>query len=344
MNTGKNTNTQTARETKKASASLTSKTKLDVSPVVATDVLSPGAEFIATYSPRKQTLGAGQSTDWVKIGPVVREAVLPLSHLSPATIQPMMSSLTLLCVWALGEGVELSVASVLAHSSIENFTARAGQAASSYRSMLRRVAKANGVATPAINGKLPRRSRKAAYTRAEIDCIRSYAISHTSEHRRRVLSAILFLSGGCGLVGNELRRACPADVHLHDDVLVLRAGSRCVPVIDVLADGFAEFYKGFDPSSKVPFIGNKKTKNVTDMATVWVKDASGLPPFSASSLRSFFAVEHLLRGTGTIELLTLLDVKAVEALEAYIAQVPRVAVVCPAAPGKKRARKSGGRS
>jgi hypothetical protein len=345
MNTGNNTNTQTVKSAPRALSSSSASTSLDaLNPEPSLEVLSPGAEFIQSYSPRKSTLSVSSKAKWSEIGPVVREVAAPLSTLQPSTLQPLMTAVTSLCVWAVGEGVALSAASVLSHSSIENFTAQAGQSASSYRAMLRRVAKANGVRTPAITGALPRRTRTSAYTAVQIDALRSYATALTNDHRRTVLFSMIYLSAGCGLVGDDLRRAAPGDVHQHDDVLVVRVGEHCVPMLAMFVSDFTDFLSNFDASSKIPFLGGRKSKNVTDRATGWVASVPGLPPFSVSALRSFFAVEHLARGTGTIELLTMLGIKSAEALDAYIEQVDVEPATCWAFSKEPVAKKRGGRS
>jgi hypothetical protein len=85
------------------------------------------------------------------------------------------------------------------------------------------------------------------------------------------------------------------------------------------------------------------TKNITNRATAWVADVQGLPVFASSALRSFFALTHLTRGTGTIDLLRMLNIKSAEALDAYIDQVEITPAICPTTK-KRAAKKRGGRS
>jgi hypothetical protein len=347
MNTGKNTSTKTTRanpskRTASAPSLAARKSVAAAVPEVAVETeLSTGAAFINSYTPRRNTL---RFSTWDEIALVVRGAAAPLAHLERSTLQPVMTALTSLCDWTVKECLTLSVDAVLSHASIENFTAQAGKSASSYRAMLRRVAKANGVVTPSITSALPRRARTTAYTLDQIDALRVYATALTNDHRRTALLSIIFLSAGCGLIGDELRRAAPVDVHRHGDALVFRAGDRCVPVLELFVEDFTQFLAEFDAASTTPFLGSKMTKNITNRATVWVADVPGLPVFACSALRSFFALTHLTRGTGTIELLRMLNVKSAEALDAYIDQVEITPLICPTTKKRASKNKRGGRS
>jgi len=287
---------------------------------------SPGyVGIVATYDPRKSKFALCAPAEWEVVAPVVRATVARLEGFADRGLRPYLTAMTRLSVWALREGLPLVPASLLSDPVIEAHVATLDANAGTFRSQLRRLAAANGVALGSTAVGYARPGYSAPYTLDEVRALLLFASSLTNEIRRRQLTGLLLLGAACGFSRADLRGVCNGDVHHHSGVRYVRTRNRCTPILE---DFSADFDAYLSWCGDEPFVGVKPGANITDRMVSWVGERAGLPRLSADRLRAFFVVEHLRRNTPLPSLLAYCGFASLEALDPYLAFLPASTPLC----------------
>jgi hypothetical protein len=281
--------------------------------------------IIGSYNPLKSKFPLCSREEWAVAGPVVRAAVARLEGFEDRGLRPYLTGMTRLAVWAHREGFPMSIEVLLSHPMLEAHAATLSGSAGTFRSQLRRLAAANGVAVEATGLGFDRPGYSQPYTLEEVRALLRFASSHSNENRRRQLTGFLLLGAGCGFSRGDLRGVCKNDVHRHTEVPYVRTANRCTPILDLFVPEFEEFLGWCGDG---PFVGVKSNGNITDRMASWVGERAGLPKLSGDRLRAFFIVEHLRRGTPLVELLGICGFTRTEALDSYLAFLPAPTTPC----------------
>ncbi len=280
-------------------------------------VAEPAYEgIIGSYNPLKSKFPLCSREEWLVVGTVVRAAVAGLEGFEDRGLRPYLTGMTRLAVWAHRQGLPMSIDVLLSHPMLEAHAAALTGSVGTFRSQLRRLAAANGVAVEATGLGFDRPGYSQPYTLDEVHALLRFASSHSNENRRRQLTGFLLLGAGCGFSRGDLRGVCKNNVHHHTEVPYVRTTNRCTPILDLFVPEFEEFLGWCGDG---PFVGVTSNGNITDRLASWVGERAGLPKLSGDRLRAFFIVEHLRRGTPLIELLGICGFTRTEALDSYLA-------------------------
>jgi integrase len=263
--------------------------------------------------------------EWEAVGPLVREAVGRLDGVEGRGLRAYLTGMTRLAAWAFKEGLPLEVDVLLSHPVIEAHAASLPANAGTFRSQLRRLAAANGVAVEETAAGYARPGYHAPYRLDEVEALLRFAGSLSNVHRRRQLTGFVLLGAGCGFSRGELRGICKNRVHEHDGRRHVASASRCTPILEPFVAHFDAFLQWCGDG---PFVGVTDGVNVTARMASWVADRAGLPQLSTDRLRTFFVVEHLRMGTPLLELMSYCGFTRLDSLTPYMAFVPAFSHVC----------------
>ena len=194
-------------------------------------------------------------------------------------------------------GLELVPEVVLCDSVIERLchpktTAMSQPTRRTVRSNLRAIARELRPGPPSVA--LSRERAKDPYTEAEVACYLSLADAQPTEGRRQRASALVCLSAGAGLVGQDLRGVCGTDVswRFGGVVVWVRAGRRprSVPVLWRYWDRLlaAARFAG----DRLLIAGTSPTRrNVTTPLTASLAGGAELPRLEVARLRATWLTE-----------------------------------------------------
>ena len=194
-------------------------------------------------------------------------------------------------------GLELVPEVVLCNSVIERLchpetTAMSQPTRRTVRSNLRAITREVRPGPPSVA--LARERAKAPYSEAEIACYLSLADAQPTEGRRRRASALVCLSAGAGLVGQDLRGVCGTDVaeRFGGVVVTVTAGRRprVVPVLDRYHERLLD--SSLWAADRLLIGGTSPTRrNVTTPLSASLAGGADLPRLEVGRLRATWLCE-----------------------------------------------------
>ncbi len=223
--------------------------------------ISESARLIATYNGSHGKLGPCSTEQWVKIAPVFREALAPLASGPLKNARFTATPFVRLCVFALGQGIDLELSVLLQPALIEAFLATLPADTPDARSDLRKLAQAHGLSVDDTPLGYVKRSPQDPYSDDEIDTLLICAETLSTLERRVSFRALVVLGAGAGLSRSDLRDVEASSFHRHDDRMFVAAGGRCALLLEHFAPIAGEICVA-RPEGWL--LGNHNTKNITD--------------------------------------------------------------------------------
>lgn len=282
--------------------------------------------FIANYTPLKSRFAVCTKEQWSAVQNVVRACVTPLPVSSIHSLRPYMTPTTRLAVWAYQEGLPLDRETLLSSPVIEAFTNSLTCSAPTYRSALRRVAKANQISLEPSNISYAKALAKQPYTEDEIKALLGFANSLSNKLRKQRLSWAVLVGAGCGFARSDLRNLKRSGLHQHDKDWFFATSSRCAKISAGFVEPIRDLYKICDSDL---IFGSTKSRNITDTFRIWVGERRGVPVFSADRLRATYVCSLLQQNTGICDLLSWTGLQNADALDTYLKFLTPPAPKCP---------------
>ncbi len=226
------------------------------------------------------------------VAPVFRTglALEPMAWMAPHSLRKFCAPLKSICVWVHVQGLPLSLSVVLDQQVIEAHCLTLAQHTVEERSLLRRLARENGMTTPTTPLGFTRRTVPKPYSSAELEALRVFSSTMTNQNRRTSLLTLLCLGAGCCLSRGNLRGVTASSVHLHGDRLFVRSPHRCSLVLPDYVERPGAVC-ALRPEGQL--IGPHQ-RNVTSTVVAWTHQRVGIPALSAQRRPSSFLVH---RGT-----------------------------------------------
>jgi hypothetical protein len=263
---------------------------------------SVSSKFLSNFSGAHGRFGAPTLAEWETVAPLFQAAMAAMGDMAPRTLRRFTSPLVRIAFW-----------SNLAVGSVDT------------RSMLRRLAEANGVSPSATPLGYTRRPIAAPYSVSELDALLAFAEGMTNLNRRTGLLALLALGAGAGLARKGLRGVSASSVHLHDDRLFVRSGGYCAAVR-------AEFTAVLNSVCKLrptgQLIGGDHSVNVSKVHVSWIHGRVGVPELDADRLRSTYICGLISERTTVLDFMEWAGISRIQTLSNYWIHVDRPSVVC----------------
>jgi hypothetical protein len=282
-------------------------------------------DFITHFDGTHGRVRTCTKDEWAAIALVFRAALEPMAWMAPSSLRKFCAPLKCLCVWVHTQGLPLSLSVVLDQQVIEAYCQTLAQHSVEERSLLRRVARENGMVTPTTPLGFKRRTIAKPYSSAELEALRVFASTMTNQNRRTSLLALLCLGAGCGLSRGHLRGVTAASVHHHGERLFVRSASRCS---FVLAD-YVERLEAVCTLRPVGQLVGLQKRNVTSTVAAWTHQRVGIPALSGDRLRSSYIVALIDQGASLYELVSWTGSRYVATYAEYFEYARPVASPCP---------------
>lgn len=297
------------------------------------------AAIINEYNPRRRLPALCSANLWEREGENIRRLVAAAAANDPELpVAASLSALTLFLVWVEKEELGLTADAALTGQNIDTFSARLDRAGASRRYVLRRLATAAGIdllESQVTIGKTPLRP---PYTENEIRVLLAHASALTNGHRKKLLTAMIGLGAGVGLVRGAQRGVCKNALHHHsgtskDDphhnptsphgTLHLKHNGICRPVHPLLSSALLALEDNGEP-----FISLGLGKNYLSQANTLLKRTPGTPHLNPDRLRAFYVTWILSIGKPLKDTLLILDLKKPGSLQAYLEFLPEAKKAC----------------
>jgi hypothetical protein len=286
---------------------------------------SVSSKFLSNFSGAHGRFGAPTLAEWETVAPLFQAAMAAMGDMAPRTLRRFTSPLVRIAVWANSQGLPLTIDAVLDAQVIEAYCATLAVGSVDTRSMLRRLAEANGVSPSATPLGYTRRPIAAPYSVSELDALLAFAEGMTNLNRRTGLLALLALGAGAGLARKGLRGVSASSVHLHDDRLFVRSGGYCAAVR-------AEFTAVLNSVCKLrptgQLIGGDHSVNVSKVHVSWIHGRVGVPELDADRLRSTYICGLISERTTVLDFMEWAGISRIQTLSNYWIHVDRPSVVC----------------
>jgi hypothetical protein len=284
-----------------------------------------GVHFVTSYNGSHGHGAPCTKAEWKVIRPSFMAAMAPVSDLTSRGIRRYATAYARLSSWALVQGLDLEPTRLLSAEVAEAFLAgqRVGQA--DQRGVLRRLARAHGVAEATTPLGYHKRQMPAPYAAAECEALWSYASTLSNHQRRTSLQALLTLGLGCGLARTSLRGVTAESLHAHEREIFVRSGERCAKV---RPEYTSRLKKVCLARPEGELIG-KPTKNITAKIVVWVSGRVGVPALHPDRLRATYICAWLEDGAGLLDLMAWTGVRRMESIGQYHSYLKPRTVTCP---------------
>ncbi|HUX05502.1 MAG TPA: hypothetical protein VMV53_11450 [Acidimicrobiales bacterium] len=285
------------------------------------------AAIIETYNPAIGRHHLVSPAEWRAVANVVREAVAPFGHLRGEQIRDYLRSMTKLAAFVGRLEGEMSVAAVLAPTSIRGFLRNQPAGVRDEEPYLWRLARAHGtvpVEAP-VRHQVGRHDLKAPYATKEIEALLLAAHSQPTELRQLNVPAIVVLGAGAGLVRESSRDVCASDVHRHEDGVFVRARGRCAKVLPAFEAELEELVRR---RPKGRLLGTAQSRFITAQAHQWLDDRRGVPRLSVDRLRASYLIDLMRRGHTLVEVMAWSGLKTTDTLWRLASHLP-VPSTCP---------------
>jgi hypothetical protein len=285
-------------------------------------------DLIDSYFPLKSKDPICTRAEWEQISGFVRATAGKVQVDSARGIRPYLTATTRISVWGLRNGFPLEVGVLLSTAAIEHFSASLPSGTGTFRSVLRRLADANGVAveTAGTVG-YAKPELQAPYSADEVAAMWRFARALTNQHRQVCLRALLVLGLGCGLARTDLRGVDGPAIHTHDgdSRTFVATNGRCVPVAEPYV---TELTWVAEQRPIGQLIGTARTGNLTNRHVEWMANRAGVPELSSDRLRSTWMCAHLANGVALVDLMAWSGLKGAASLDGYLTQLLSVVSTC----------------
>lgn len=301
-----------------------------------------GAEvekLIEEYDPRTRRPQLCSAELWEREGENVKRIVRTAVAADPAlSVKASLSTLTALLVWAEKEALGLTAEEALACHHVDTYSARLARAGASRRTILRRIAEANGQDLSASRVTIGKTPLQPPYTEGEIQTLLAHASALTNGHRKKLLTAMIGLGAGVGLVRGAQRGVCKNALHHHSgtskndshhnntppqETLHLKHNGICRPVHPLLSSALLALEDDGEA-----FISLGLGKNYLSRANTLLKRTPGTPHLNPDRLRAFYVTWILSIGLPLKDTLLILDLKKPGSLQAYLEFLPEAKKAC----------------
>ena len=290
--------------------------------------ISESARLIATYNGSHGKLGPCSTEQWGEIAPVFRTALAPLAAGPVKNVRLTATPFVRLCVFALGQGIDIELAILLQPALVEAFLATLSAGTPDARSALRKLAQAHGLPVGDTPLGYVKRNPQDPYSDDEIDALLFCAETLSTLERRVSFRALVVLGAGAGLSRSDLRDVEASSFHRHDDRMFVAAGGRCALLLERFVPIAAEICVA-RPEGWL--LGNHNTKNITDRIVEWGKNKAGIPPLSPDRLRATYitaSLDLLFSAKATFPEVLAWTGVAVATLTPYLERMPALEIVC----------------
>jgi hypothetical protein len=284
-------------------------------------------ELVKNYNPAKGSNALVSVAEWTEIGSVVREAVQPLTFLSPISIRPFLQAMTRLVSWAHARQYPLDLEYLLSPAFLEAYVVNQEAGVIDTRAQLSRIGLVNDVAADVhslANG-VPRPEYQSPYSSEELRALTTFARS-SKEFRCATLLSIVALGAGAGIVAARMRGVSAASIHNHGDAMFVKTEDHCARVRGDFVELFTEL-RELRPSGQL--IGDVYSENLTSKAATWVAGRVGVPELNVYRLRATYIVSLMNSNTGIRDLLAWTGMQSVDAFQRYLAFTDEQEVRCP---------------
>ena len=226
-------------------------------------------------------------------------------------------AVTDITLWSLDRGLPLDVEALFVEENVEHFTSMglrhlAGHSRASYRSAMRRIARAitTKAPWPAPPPTYSRNTLGEPYTEFEIGWLRDIAVSQLTEERRRAALAVWCLSYGAGLRGPEFGTLPGSAVELVDGLVVVTVSGaypRRIPVLVQVSDDLLELAAQYP--HRAMFSDRAPSRGWTTAVLAQVELPDRAPKFSSRRFRVTWQVKLAVAGLRLSELAYLAGVE-----------------------------------
>jgi integrase len=286
------------------------------------------ADFVANYNPTKSKFPLAAVKEWAEVGDLVREAVAPMTWMAAHTLRPYLNAVTKLAVWAFRLGLPMDLEYLLNPQVIASFEVNQEQGVASVTAQLSRLGLAHDI-EPEVNKEavgVARPKYQRPYTKEEIDTLVAFARAHTNEYRRAVLTAIIALGAGAGVVRSRMRDVSSTNVHQHDDgVTYVRTATNCAKVREEFVELLNEACVARGHSQ---LVGDGAGEDLTNRAVAWVAGRVGVPELNIDSLRATYMCSLIEADVPFRQIMAWSGLATVEGLSGYLEYCSPVARSC----------------
>lgn len=289
--------------------------------VIQGRVVTTVPEVLATYRPTPARITGDQ---WRRIRPLVTEAVAATGYDSIHGAHFALRVVSGFVSWAEDDGVALDPEAIFQPERTERFIggARAGatrRTRANERSVLRRVGRAATTKAPWPGEPQPFQGHvhlKPPYTPAEVAGFWDAAAQQATEHRQRVMNAMLLLGLGAGLKPREVLECTASDVQCErtSGLTAIFLADRTVPVLDIYAERLHALCRAH-PNG--PLIGhwNRDRRDPFTGLRRGIEIPSHLPTLTAPRLRTTWMATVLTHDLRVSEFMVIAGTVSSKSLE-----------------------------
>lgn len=269
---------------------------------------------------------------WEEVRPLAIKACRAADYSSVASALSCMSAVTHFLAWAYREGLPAELEKVFLPAHVVRYcatalSARASETRSTRRGYLRRVGRACTKKAPWPADPKPFASNtvlRPPYSPSEVERLWEVAETQSTDHRRRVATAILTLGLGAGLKPGEMPMVTAAMVgqHPHDPRLVfILLEDRVAPVRHTYAPRLLALCEAHPEG---PIIGQHKPTAKDPLSSLRAKvDWPAEVDFRPSRLRTTWMADVLAQDLRISEFMRIagtVSSKSLEVIAPYVAQ------------------------